>query len=173
MMRLVFLSMLFISILGAKVLIKPEAAMQLTFGNVKVERKNKMLTRTMAQQVQQSAKAKLKSKIVRIYHATQNGKKLGYGILLNNKVRTKNAAVLYLFDPKGALQAIEIVAFNEPLNYVPSKAWLETLESTPDNTARHLGKGVPVISGATLSAKTLTEGARTAQAIFEVLFKAK
>lgn len=169
MIRLL-ISLLCVTALEASVLIRPESAVQLTFEKAEVKRKNRMLTAAMAADIQRRAKAKLQTRIVRVYEATRQGKLVGAGVLLNNKVRTKNAAVMYVFDAEARLQAVEIVAFNEPLSYIPSDAWLTRLESTKTNARRTLGEGVPVISGATLSARTLTDGTRTAQAIFETLY---
>jgi len=41
----------------------------------------------------------------------------------------------------------------------------------PDSAALTMGKDIPTISGATLSARCISDGARIARAIFEVVLK--
>lgn len=173
-MRIIFL--LFSVSLGAmaQVLIAPEAAMKLAYGEAAiVVKKSRMLTTAQAKTVAEKAKGAPGGKIFRIYEAQRAGKRLGVGVLLSKKVRTKNAAVLYMIDPDGTLKGIEIVAFNEPPEYIPRAEYLAHFEGKTVDDPLRVGDDVPMLSGATLSARAVSDGARLALALYDVLYKAK
>ena len=158
--------------LSAKMLTSPFDAMSSTFGKkTKVTKKNTMLTGTQAKKISQSAKVKLKTKIFRIFTAKQGSKIVGYGVLVNRKVRTKNAVVLYMIDTKSTLKSIEIIAFNEPNEYIPSKTWMGQFKDVPTANKLRLNKDIPAITGATISAKSIVDGSRIAFAIHDELLK--
>ena len=160
--------------LSAKILISPIDAMKHSYGSgSKVVKKNILLNKKQAKTVQETAKVKLKSKIFRTFKATQNAKTLGYGVLINRKVRSKNAVVLYIISKDSTLLGIEIIAFNEPHEYIPSKKWISQFENISTDKQLRVGREIPTITGATLSARSITDGSRIAFAIYNELLKAK
>ncbi len=158
--------------LSAKVIITPHDAMQAAFGShVVVSKKNILLSKDKAQNIQQRAKMKLDTKIYRIFTATIESKKVGYGVLITRKVRSKTASVLYMMTRDGVVKSIEIIAFNEPHEYIPNQNYIKLFETKTINDTLRVGKDIPTISGATLSARNLTDGARLALSIFDVVIK--
>lgn len=142
--------------------------------NATITKKNIILTKEQAARVQQKAKVKLTTKIYRTYRADVNGTTLGHGVLVSNKVRSKKAAILYLFANDGLLLSTEVIAFNEPHEYIPSSSWLDQFDKTNSTENRlFLGKDIATISGSTLSARCITDSARIARALFEVMFLSK
>jgi len=169
--RLILTLILLGAAASANLLISPPAAMQHTFGaQCTVTKKNTLLTAEQAEAVSRTAQVKLETKIYRIYTATLDGKTVGYGILITRKVRQKDAAVLYMITPDGAISSIEIIAFNEPPEYMPQSAYLKQFEGKKESSGLRVGKEIPTISGATLSARNITDGARLALAVFQVVF---
>lgn len=169
-MRFILLSLVFIH--SAFALIQsPQEAMKAHFSNITtVEQDSMILTKKEQHKVEMLAKVKLNSKLFRIYTAKNKMDTVGYGILLTKKIRTKSAAILYIIDTKGALQSIEIIAFNEPRDYLPSPRWLA--QFNPNALQPHLLKEtITPISGATLSANAVVKVANIAHAIW--LFKLK
>jgi len=166
-----FLLLIFALSLQAKLLISPFDAMKLHFGeDAKIEKKNILLTLPEAKAVTKLAKAKLKTKIYKTFRATKNGKTLGLGILVLHKVRSKDTAVLSIITPEGTLKTIEIIAFNEPMEYLPSKSWIEVLSNKTLSPTLQVGKEIPSITAATMSARAATNAARIALSIYEVKF---
>ncbi len=160
--------------LSAKVLISPIDAMKQSYGSSsKVVKKNILLSNTQAKKIQEGAKVKLKSKIFRTFKASENGKSLGYGVLINRKVRSKNAVVLYLISNDSTLKGIEIIAFNEPHEYIPSKKWISQFENVPTDKKLQVGREIPTITGATMSARSITDGSRIAFEIYNEILKGK
>ncbi|HIP20967.1 MAG TPA: FMN-binding protein [Sulfurimonas sp.] len=174
-MTKLILLFLFLSLssLYAKVLISPIDAMKEAYDlNATITKKNIMLSNTKFKNIQKNAKTKLDTKIYRIFTAKKDAEVLGYGILVSRKVRSKNAVVLYLIK-NAELQSIEIIAFNEAMEYITSSKWNEQFENI--NTAKmiRLNRDIPSVTGATMSARSVIEGSRIAFAIYNELLKGK
>ena len=164
--QLLILSLLSTSIFAEKVVIADILKANYS-ATVTVEKKSLILTKDEAKLIQVKAEAKLNSKIVRLYKVEEADEVMGYAVLLKRKVRTKNTAVLYMIDNNQTIKAIEIVSFKEPLEYKPNESWQEVFKGKTSADTLISGKDVPTISGATMSARSITDMARTALAIVE------
>jgi len=136
-----------------------------------IEPKQIILTKKQFSQVQSIAKASVKTKVYRYYDIQSSAKRLGYAVLISRKVRSKKATVLYAFDNSGTLKFTEIMAFDEPPEYIPGNTWMSQLQNRDNSAILTVEKDIPTISGATLSARSITEGARVARAIYEIVLK--
>jgi len=160
--------------LSAKVLISPVEAMKQNYGaSTDIEKKNILVSKAQASIIEKNASTKIKSKIFRVFKATKDSKLLGYGILINKKVRSKNGVVIYFISKDSVLKGIEIVAFNEPAEYIPSKTWNKQFENISTDKMLRVGKEIPTITGATLSARSITDGSRVAFAFYNEMLKGK
>jgi len=173
MMKLVSLFLFALTALQAQVLISPIEAMQENYDtHATVTKKNILLSKKRVANIQKSAKIKLRTKIYRIFTAKKDGKILGYGILVSRKVRSKNAVVLY-FVKDSELQGIEVIAFNEAMEYIPTKRWNKQFKQIPTNKMLQLNRDIPSISGATMSARSVVEGSRIAFGVYNELLGGK
>ncbi len=136
-----------------------------------IEAKSLILSSSEYAKVKRLAKASVPTKVYRYYDILSKGKSIGKGVLISRKVRTKKATVLYVFDSKGRLRFSEIMAFAEPPEFIPSKQWMTQLQNQSPTAPLQVGKDIPTISGATLSARTITEGARVAKAIYHTVLR--
>jgi len=136
-----------------------------------IEPKQIILTQKQFSQVQSRAKAAVRTKVYRYYDIQSKHGRLGYAVLIARKVRAKKATVLYAFDNTGRLKFTEIMAFGEPPEYIPNTTWMSQLQNQSASTKLTVGKDIPTISGSTLSARSITEGARVARAIYEIVLK--
>ncbi|MEN8303448.1 MAG: FMN-binding protein [Campylobacterota bacterium] len=171
---LLILSSLFVLSVSAKVLISPIDAMKQSYGSEAViVKKNILLSKVQASNIQKSSNTKLDSKIFRIFKAVKNSRLMGYGILINKKVRSKNAVVLYFISKDSLLKSIEVIAFNEPLEYLPSKKWNSQFDDVSTGKMLRVSKDIPTITGATLSARSITDGSRVAFAFYNEVLKDK
>jgi len=108
-MKKIFIYILFIFALplSAKILISPVDAMKYAYGQEsEISKKNILLSSQQAARITEEAKVKLDTKIFRIFKAIKADKVLGFGILVNNKVRSKNAVVIYFITPQSILKGI-------------------------------------------------------------------
>ena len=166
-------SLLCSALLSATVLVSPIEAMKEHYPpHATITKKNILLSHKNFTIIQKSARAKLNTKIYRIYTAKVDDKILGFGILINRKVRSKNAVILY-FISKNILEDIEIIAFNEPREYLPTKKWNAQFHNISTHKMLKLSREIPSISGATLSARSVTDASRIAFALYNQLLKEK
>lgn len=165
MNKLTFLVLFFTAVqINAKVLVSPIEAMQESFGvTCNVNKKNILLNNKQFHTLQKTAKTKLDTKIYRIYFAKNKEKICGVGILINRKVRSKNAVVLYTFE-HDSLKDMQIIAFNEPIEYLPTKSWQEQFKTD---------QNIAPITGATLSARAVSDASKIAKALYNIQFKEK
>lgn len=171
-MKTLFLFLTFALSLGANILISPQEAMLLTYKDaMDISKKNILLSNEQAHDVEQEAKVKLSTKIYRIFKAQKDKKVLGYGILINETVRSKNAVILYFISSDSILKGIEIIAFNEPPEYLPSKEWNSQFQNIETSKMLRISKDIPTITGATMSARSVTDGSRVAFALYNQLLK--
>ncbi len=166
--RLFFL--LSLSTLGfAQVLGDPAALTQKAFNAKSVETENIILTNAQMAQLSKNAEQKMETKLYRLYIAKNGAQTVGYGVLMNKKVRTKTAIAVYLIGLDKKIKSIEIVAFNEPLDYLPTKTWLDVFDGKNGSNTLKLNQDIPTTTGATLSARAITDGARAALALLEMV----
>ncbi|MDQ7046017.1 MAG: FMN-binding protein [Sulfurimonas sp.] len=171
---LFFISLACVLSLSAQVLISPHDAMNSAYpSSTNIEKKNMILSKKNASIISKQSKTKLKSKIFRIFKAYKNEEIIGYGILISKKVRSKNAVILYIISSDAVLKSIEIIAFNEPLEYIPSKTWKSQFQNIQTSQMLRTSKEIPTITGATLSARSITDGSRLAFAFYNQMLKSK
>jgi len=149
-----------------------DSVLKSSFSNAStIEPKQLILTKSQFAKVQKRAKAAVTTKVYRYYTIKSGSKSLGYAVLISKKVRTKKATVLYAFDHVGNLKFTEIMAFTEPPEFIPGKTWMGQLQNQKSTAKLTVGKDIPTISGSTLSANSITAGARVARAIYEIVLK--
>jgi len=139
--------------------------------NIQVKKSKIILTKKELKKVQQKAKVSLKTRLYRMYEVSKGLETIGYGILITRKVRSKKATVLYYISKKGMLEFTEILSFLEPREFYPHVQWMSQFIHVKKDALLKLGNDIPTISGATLSARNVVQGARVARAIVEVKFK--
>ena len=149
-----------------------EKAVKSSFSGVSsVDAKQLVLTKAQHSKIQAKAKAAVRTKIYRYYEIKSGAKTVGYGVLITRKMRTKKATVLYAFDRSGNLKFTEIMAFGEPPEFKPNTQWMSQFQNANTSQKLTMGKDIPTISGSTLSARGISEGARIARAIYQIILK--
>ena len=170
--KIILIFSLFISMLIAEDKISIDEIIKLNYNesNISIEKKSLILTKEQAKSIQKAARAKVSSKIVRYYIVKKEDKVLGHAILLKQKIRTKNAAILYMVDENKTMIGLEIVSFKEPSEYKPSDDWSKIFVGKTSEDILVAGKDIATISGATLSARAISDAARVALAIAQEKF---
>lgn len=136
-----------------------------------VDAQQLVLSKAQYERIKKRAKAAVRTKIYRYYDIKNGSKIIGYAVLITRKVRTKKATVLYAFDLSGKLKFSEIMAFAEPPEFIPNKQWMSQFVNKTPSAKLTMGKDIPTISGSTLSARAISDGARIARAIYEVILR--
>ncbi len=136
--------------------------------NSTVERKVVFLTDDQTKTIEKLAKAKLESKLVTYYIWTRRDSVLGYAFFETNVVRTKPETFVVGLNPDGSVKSIEILAFYEPLDYLPTSRWLKLFNKKILNDGLWPKRDIHNITGATLTAQAITQGVRKILAIYQV-----
>jgi len=168
-MKIIVLSLLTYVYLFAQVLGDPVALTQRTFSAKSVQIQNIILSDAQVTELSKVSMQKIDSKLYRLYLAQNGDKTVGYGVLMNKKVRTKTAISLYLVGVDGKIKSIEIVAFNEPIEYLPTATWLNVFDQKSSANTLKLNQDIPTTTGATLSARAITDGARLALSLLDII----
>lgn len=117
--------------------------------------------------ISKRVKLRLNKSVYRTYIAYKDNEVEHYAIILSRVIRTKKATVLYIIDKNDAISSIEILSFKEPREYKPNQAWQNSLVGKTINNDVKAGVDIPTISGATMSASSITDGARLALALIQ------
>lgn len=162
-LRLTILCMIgLISVASAQVYLTKDQALKMYLGD-DIQRKTVFLTDENIEEIQQKARAKVESKIVTFYASEK-----GFAFFETRTIRTMPATFIVVVNPKGSVEAVEMMAFYEPEDYLPPKRWLKTFGGKSTNDDLWLKRGIYNISGATLSAQAIAESVRRILATFEL-----
>jgi hypothetical protein len=140
---------------------KDEQAVRALFpGAEKVEARDVILTDEMVARIEKLARARVKDRLVTFYVVSAGGAVKGYAVIHSHVVRTKRETFSIAFEPDGRIRKIAILAFLEPDEYKPPERWLAQLEGKGPNDRIAVGQDIPLITGATLTARGIAEESR-------------
>lgn len=151
---------------AAKLYETRQAALVRVFGpTAHCEPRTVYLTPTELEATRKLARARVESPRFTAWVATQGDTLLGVAFLDVAVVRTMPATWFIAIDPQGRLLAVDVLAFQEPEDYLPSRRWLDRLLGRTLSPKLRPGADVDGISGATLSARAVTDAARRCLAL--------
>ncbi|HKQ61955.1 MAG TPA: FMN-binding protein [Candidatus Polarisedimenticolaceae bacterium] len=84
-------------------------------------------------------------------------------------VRTAPETLLIVVDPAGKVARVEVLAFEEPREYLPSRRWFAQFEGRALEPELNLRRGIRALSGASLSSEAATDAVRRALAVQRVV----
>ena len=112
----------------------------------------------------------LDSRLIRIYTAYgRSGGVQGYAVIDVHNVRTLPEAFLIVLSPAGDVERLRVLAFHEPMEYLPPERWLQQFNGSNGGGPLRVGRDVHGIAGSTLTAYAVTGGIRRAIALYRVL----
>ena len=135
----------------------------------RTEIRNIFLSGTERQRIEEAAGTALESDMLSVHLGWQGDRLLGYAMLDTHMVRTLPEAFLVVIDTAGRIERTHILAFYEPLEYLPRERWFRQFLGVSRNNDLRLGWDIHGISGATLSARAATASVRRFLATYEVL----
>lgn len=134
-----------------------------------VEARDFFLDAEQRSEIEHRAKSALDSNLLTVYEGRRGNELLGFAILDSHLVRTLPETFLVVLSPEGEVKATHVLAFYEPLEYLPTERWLRQLEGRRLDGQLHAGRGIASITGSTLSSRAVVGGVRRALAIHSVL----
>ncbi|CUS88509.1 FMN-binding protein [Candidatus Kryptobacter tengchongensis] len=164
----VFLLILLLAIQGKK----PEEVLSEIYPNSKIEIKNITISDSQAEKVKELSGIKIENRLVTFYLVKVNSKIKAYAYVDIHIVRTHPEVVLYVLNERGEIELIQILSFKEPPEYMADDNWLRYLKGkTIGKDLLRLRRDVPNMTGATLTAKAITDNARKVIALWKVIFE--
>ncbi|MCG8589304.1 MAG: FMN-binding protein [Proteobacteria bacterium] len=156
----------------AKVFYSQNEALELAFPEAdRIERDAHILQPQQVAAVEKRARARLDSRIVTLYSGWRGEELLGYAYIDIHTVRTLPEAFMVVLDPDGQVRSLRVLAFHEPLDYMPTDRWYGQFENKTGAEPLRLGKDIHGIMGATLSARAASDSVRRVLAIYEILVR--
>ncbi len=156
----------------AKVFFSRQEALELAFPEAdRIETETYVLEDTEVEQIEELAKSPIDSKLVKIYTGVKNEQVIGYAVIDMHRVRTLPEAFLVVLSPEGSVRSLRVLAFHEPLEYLPADRWYRQFDDKTLSEPLRLGRDVHAVVGATLSARATTRGVRRILAFYEVLIQ--
>lgn len=132
---------------------------------LEVERRTLYLDDAQAKQAGEAAGVPIEVRVVPYYVGRSAGVITGYAYFDTHLVRTLPETVMIRVTPAGAIVAIDIIAFDEPPEYRVTTRWLEQFRGRDADEAPRLPGAIRSLSGATLSARAVTDAARRVLAL--------
>ncbi len=156
--------------LPAKVFYAKEEALRVAFPEAEtIDKQLYFLTDDQMRQVERLARARVESKLVTIYAGKRGRKLLGYAMIEVHTVRTLPEAIMVVLSLEGQVTSTLVLAFYEPLEYLPTTRWLKQFEGSTLTQDLRIGGEIDGIAGATLTARGVTEAVRKVLALYQVL----
>jgi len=163
-------ALLFAPQVGAKVFLSRSEAIELAFpGADRVEENVEILNDEQVAAIQKLSRAELPTKIIKLYTGFQGETVLGHAYIDVHTVRTQPEAFLIVLDPDGKVHSLRVLAFWEPLDYLPSERWVSQFQGRASRDPLRIGRDVHGIMGSTLSARAVTNSVRRVMAFYQVL----
>lgn len=154
----------------AKLLLSQKDALALAFPpGQEVVKKTAYLDAQQIQSAQRLGKARIEARVWTYYIGKSSGRVTGYAYFDRIIVRTMPATIIVALDKKGDIRFIEILTFDEPVDYLPRTRWLNQFKGKNIKTDLRLRGDIRNVTGATLTAETLTQSARRISALHKIL----
>jgi hypothetical protein len=156
----------------ARVFLSRDQALQVAFGeDAEVTRSTVFLTQDQLEHARGLAgdQVEIESALVTGWIGVRDGRPLGTAYFDTHRVRTLEETIMIVVGPDGRVERIEILAFHEPQDYLPREIWLRQFEGRALDRDLGVKRGIHGITGATLSAKAVTDATRRILAIHRAI----
>lgn len=153
----------------ARVLVDLETALAAAFPDCAVERRTAYLTLAELARAEAAAGVEVPSALVVPYLATCGDTAGGTAYFDAHRVRTLPETIMVVVDPAGRVERVEVLAFDEPPDYLPAARWYRQFVGRELDSDLALKRDIDGISGATLTARATTEAVRRVLALHAVL----
>ena len=156
---------------SAKVFLTKGKALELVFPEAEeIEKRHVFLTKPQAETIRKMARAEVDSRLYTFYIAKSGGEETGYAVIDTHTLRTLTETVMFVINPDGTLRHAETLAFFEPTDYMPSEKWINLFLEKTKMDRMKVGKRIPNITGATISAVSFSQATRRVLAVYRVMF---
>lgn len=157
-----------------KVFLTTDEALELAFPKAKIQKVTSYLTEAQEERADELAGRDVGRRVVHGYVAKgADGKLLGTAYFDTHVVRSKKEVLMLVVAPDRSLARLEVLAFGEPLEYLPRGKFYDQLKGRKlDGSLVVGGKGVRGVAGATLTVQATVNASRRVLALHQVIEEA-
>lgn len=137
----------------------------------RIERDSRIVRSHELKRIQAITKEDRPARVVVLHTAWQDDRILGYAHIDVHNVRTKPEAFMVVLTPEGVVRSVRILAFHEPLDYLPTDRWYGQFKGKTPSDRLRVGGDVHGVVGATLSARAAADGVRRMLAYWEIILR--
>ena len=168
------LAVLLSSASRATVFYSQKTAFALAFPEAtRVDSQTFILTEEQAEQIERTGRSELPTRLVTIHRGWKDETLLGYAHIDVHTVRTKPEALLVVLSPNAEVTDTRVLAFHEPLEFMPAGSWYEKFIGRGWNSDLRVGFDVDAVTGATLTTWATVDGVRRMLAYYQVLLQSE
>ncbi|MBI4169151.1 MAG: FMN-binding protein [Acidobacteria bacterium] len=154
---------------GRVYLTQQEALAQAFPAPARAERRVLYLDVDQARRAGDLAGVAVEHRVIPYYVGTVDGCVAGYAYFDTHPVRTLAETIMVLLAPDGRIVRIDLLSFDEPEDYLLSGRWLQQFTGRSLDDDLLLNRGIRAMTGATLSARAVTQAARRILAVHQLL----
>lgn len=147
-----------------------EQALRAAFpGADQIESETHVLSARQAEEIEALASASLDSRLVTLHTARKGEQVVGHAHIDVHTVRTRPEALLVALDAGGKVVTLRVLAFQEPLEYMPAQGWYDLFLGRVRSDRLKVGHDIDGVTGATLTTRATAEAVRRMFAYYSVL----
>ena len=152
----------------AKVLKTFEDALGQLMPGASFVRQTIYLDKELAAQASNLAGVKIEPGVVHAYALTRDGQPAGMAYIDIHRVRTLPEKLLTIVNPEGQVVGVQVLAFQEPLDYLPPQRWYDRINGKTLTPDLQIGRDIDGITGATLTTRAAVESVRRSLALHQI-----
>lgn len=151
---------------AAAVYTTAEATMASAYPGARLEKRTLAISVAEQRSLSKLAQVRCESRLITVHLAWRGDSLLAAGFVDQRTVRTMPGVFLVVVARDTTVARIEVLAFHEPSEYQPPKRWLGLFARKRLDSDLWPARSIRAISGASLSARAVTESARLALAAY-------
>lgn len=144
-------------------------ALQSAFAGLSVERKTAYLSEAQVERASRLSECQNESAVVTYYVARSTTGLAGAAFFESHRLRDGSATIMVVLTPEGRLARSEILAFDEPADYMPPIEWRASLLGRKLAELERFSRLTGANPRAASSAQAFLEGVRRLMAVYEVI----
>ena len=153
----------------AAVYLTQSQALAEAFPGARHERRSFALTTDQARAVEARARVRLPSRLVAAYPAWRGDTLVGTAFFESRRICTMPGVFMVVVAPDTTITRVEVLAFHEPPDYAPPERWLDRFSRRRLDDRLWPSGDLRNLAGATLTARSVTESARLALALYQTV----
>jgi hypothetical protein len=157
----------------AKVFVTVSEALARAYPKCETRPETRYLTPGQQERAKELAGLPASGALVVRYVAMCGDKPAGHAYTDTHRVRTHPETLMIAVDAQGKVLRVEVLSFEEPLEYVPRPEWYATYQKAPLDAELQIKKRIPFVTGASLTSRATLEAVRRALALEAVLGEGK